>query len=211
MKAEGKDQSTEEEIETPAAEEPETGDTEAAVCETSEKEEEAPVEGKELTIEELLEQSHKEKEDLYQKVLRAAADFENFRKRSIREKDEIRKYAISGLIEDLLPALDNLELGLSAADNHPEAKAIADGFLMVAQQLTGILQSNGLECVDPVGEEFNPNFHESVGFQPSDEVEDHKVIQVVRKGYTLNGRILRAANVIVSSGPAEEEGEDKDG
>lgn len=211
MKAEEKDQSTEEEIETPAAEEPETVDTEAAVCETSEKEEEAPVEEKELTIEKLLEQSHKEKEDLYQKVLRAAADFENFRKRSIREKDEIRKYAISGLIEDLLPALDNLELGLSAADNHPEAKAIADGFLMVAQQLTGILQSNGLECVDPVGEEFNPNFHESVGFQPSDEVEDHKVIQVVRKGYTLNGRILRAANVIVSSGPAEEEGEDKDG
>tara|TARA_B100001123_G_scaffold451130_1_gene627218 strand:+ start:5272 stop:5940 length:669 start_codon:yes stop_codon:yes gene_type:complete len=159
---------------------------------------------KELTVEELLEQSRKEKEDLYQKVLRAAADFENFRKRTVREKDELRKYAISSLIEELLPALDNLDLGLSAADNHPEAKAVSDGFRMVAQQLTSILKSNGLECLDPVGDEFDPNFHESVGFQSSDEVEDHKIIQVVRKGYTLNGRILRAANVIVSSGPGDD-------
>lgn len=163
---------------------------------------EEPVEEKELTVDELLDQSRKEKEELYQKVLRAAADFENFRKRSLREKEELRKYAISGLIEDLLPALDNLELGLSAADNHPEAKAVSEGFRMVAQQLTGILQNNGLECLNPEGEDFDPNFHESVGFQPSDEVPDHKVIQVVRKGYALNGRILRAANVIVSSGPA---------
>ena len=104
----------------------------------------------------------------------------------------------------MLPALDNLELGLSAADNHPEAKAVADGFRMVAQQILSILQSNGLECVNPEGEDFDPNFHESVGFQPSNEVEDHKVLQVARKGYTLNGRILRAAAVIVSSGPAKE-------
>jgi len=167
--------------------------------------EEEAAEEKEPTMDELLDRSRKEKEDLYQKVVRAAADFENFRKRSLREKEELRKYAISGLIEDLLPALDNLELGLMAADNHPEAKAVSDGFRMVAQQLTGILQNNGLECVDPAGEDFDPNFHESVGFQPSDEVPDHKVIQVVRKGYTLNGRILRAANVIVSSGPAASE------
>ena len=133
---------------------------------------------------------------------------QNFRKRSLREKEELRKYAVSGLIEDLLPALDNLELGLAAADNHPEAKAVSDGFRMVAQQITSILQNNGVECVNPEGEDFDPNFHESVGFQPSDEVEDQKVIQVLRKGYSLNGRILRAANVIVSSGPAsEEEGE----
>jgi len=207
MKAEEKDKTTEEENETPVAAETEAVEAEGAESEISENDEETPVEEKELTVEEMLEQSHKEKEDMYQKVLRAAADFENFRKRSLREKEELRKYAVSGLIEDLLPALDNLELGLAAADNHPEAKAISDGFRMVGQQMTSILQANGLECVDPVGGEFDPNFHESVGFQPSDEVEDHKVIQVVRKGYTLNGRILRAANVIVSSGPAEEEGE----
>ena len=220
MKAEEKNQTSEEEIEEPVVEETQeaTENAEAAeapqedgadaTAEETYTEEESEVEEKELTVEELLQQSHKEKEDLYQKVLRAAADFENFRKRSLREKEELRKYAISGLIEDLLPALDNLELGLAAADNHPEAKAVSDGFRMVAQQLTSILQNNGLECLNPEGEEFDPNFHESVGFQPSDEVEDHKVIQVVRKGYTLNSRILRAANVIVSSGPAsEEEGE----
>jgi molecular chaperone GrpE len=220
MKAEEKNQTSKNEIEEPVVEEAQeatenTAEAEAPqkdVAEATEEEastdEAATEEEKELTVDELLQQSHKEKEDLYQKVLRAAADFENFRKRSLREKEELRKYAVSGLIEDLLPALDNLELGLAAADNHPEAKAVSDGFRMVAQQITSILQNNGVECVNPEGEDFDPNFHESVGFQPSDEVEDQKVIQVLRKGYSLNGRILRAANVIVSSGPAsEEEGE----
>ncbi|MCZ6672145.1 MAG: nucleotide exchange factor GrpE [Verrucomicrobia bacterium] len=199
MKAEEKDQTTEEKVETPAAEE-----AEASVEDAPDAQEDTPVEEKELTVEELLDQSRKEKEDLYEKVLRAAADFENFRKRVLREKDELRKFAVSGLIEDLLPALDNLELGMAAAGNQTEAKAVADGFRMVALQIASILQSNGLECVDPQGEDFDPNLHESVEIRPSDDVEDHKIIQVVRKGYTLNGRILRAANVIVSSGPAKE-------
>ena len=220
MKAEENNQTSEEEIEEPVVEEAQeaaenTAEAEApqkdvaeATAEEASSDKKSVEEEKELTVEELLQQSQKEKEDLYQKVLRAAADFENFRKRSLREKEELRKYAVSGLIEDLLPALDNLELGLAAADNHAEAKAVSDGFRMVAQQITSILQNNGVECVNPEGETFDPNFHESVGFQPSDEVEDHKVIQVVRKGYSLNGRILRAANVIVSSGPAsKEEGE----
>ena len=198
MNQEETENTTEEEFESPEVESTAEG------SKNPEAQEEAPAEEKELTVDELLERSRQEKEELYQKVLRAAADFENFRKRTIREKEELRKFALSGLIEDLLPALDNLELGLSAADNHPEAKAVADGFSMVAQQILSILQSNGLECVNPEGEDFDPNFHESVGFQPSNEVEDHKVLQVARKGYTLNGRILRAAAVIVSSGPAKE-------
>ena len=218
MKAEEKNQTSDEAIKETVAkdaqdspevvEETEAPEADAPEVKAEEGEETVEEEEKELTVDELLAQSHQEKQDLYEKVLRAAADFENFRKRSLREKEELRKYAISSLIEDLLPALDNLELGLAAADNHPEAKAVSDGFRMVAQQLTGILQNNGLECVNPEGEDFDPNFHESVGVQPSDEVEDHKIIQVVRKGYSLNGRILRAANVIVSSGPAgETEGE----
>ena len=222
MKAEEKNQTSENEIEEPVVEEAQEATENTAEAEAPQKDvaeatgeeastdEEAVEEEKELTVDELLQQSHKEKEDLYQKVLRAAADFENFRKRSLREKEELRKYAVSGLIEDLLPALDNLELGLAAADNHQEAKAVSDGFRMVAQQITSILQNNGVECLNPEGEEFDPNFHESVGFQPSDEVEDQKVIQVLRKGYSLNGRILRAANVIVSSGPASEEEEKAD-
>lgn len=154
--------------------------------------------------EELLQQYRQEREDLFEKILRAAAEFENYRKRSLREKEELRKYAISSLIEDLLPALDNLDLGLQAAENHPEAKPVADGFRMVAGQLVSILKDNGLETMEPLGEEFDPNFHESVGLQPSDEIEDHKILRVVRKGYVLNGRILRAANVIVSTGLAAE-------
>ena len=198
MNTEEKDEIIEDKVESPNGEKSDFENSEVPA------EEEVSVEENQLTVEELLEQSRQEKEELYQKVIRAAADFENFRKRTLREKEELRKYAISSLIEELLPALDNLELGLSAADNHPEAKAVSDGFRLVAQQLLTILKDNGVECVDPVGEDFDPNFHESVGFQSSDEVEDHKIIQVARKGYTLNGRVLRAANVIVSSGPAQE-------
>ena len=134
MNTEEKEQTTEEEVELPDGEE-----IEAKEAEADEQEEEAPVEEKELTVEELLDQSVREKEELYEKVVRAAADFENFRKRTIREKDELRKYATSSLVEELLPALDNLELGLAAADNHPEAKPVADGFRMVAQQIASIL------------------------------------------------------------------------
>lgn len=219
MKAEDENKTNTEETENTGTADSETTEAAEKDSESSDAAEEkensagktSGAEEKELTVEELLEQSRKEKEDLYQKVLRAAADFENFRKRSIREKEELRKFAVSGLIEDLLPVLDNLELGLAAADKHPEAKAVSDGFRMVAQQIVSILERNGLECLNPVGEDFDPNYHESVGFQPSDEVEDHKVLQVVRKGYSLNGRILRAASVIVSSGPAGREGEAKDG
>ncbi len=182
--------------------EEETPDTEAN-AEVDAAETELVEEAKELTIEELLENSRTEKEELYQKVLRAAADFENFRKRSLREKDELRKYAVSSLIEDLLPALDNLDLGLMAADNDTNASAVAEGFRMVAIQLKSILEQNGVEEVNPVGEDFDPNFHECVSHQPSEELEEDKVITVARKGYNLNGRILRAANVIVSSGSAD--------
>jgi len=168
-------------------------------------------EAAELSPEEMVEQLQKERElereELLGKVLRAKADFENFRKRSLREKDELRKYAVSSLIEELLPALDNLDLGLDTADKHPEAKAVADGFRMVAVQLKSILQQNGLEELNPEGQDFDPNFHEAVTFQASDEVDDHKVMAVIRKGYALNGRVLRAANVVVSSGPADAESE----
>lgn len=200
MKAEETDPNIEKE--TP---ETETEAVEAEVIEEAAETGEGTEEPKELTIDELLEQSRTEKEELYQKVLRAAADFENFRKRSLREKDELRKYAVSSLIEDLLPALDNLDLGLMAADNDSSnTSAVTEGFRMVATQLKSILQQSGLEQVDPQGKEFDPNFHECLKHESSDELEDGKVITVVRKGYNLNGRILRAANVIVSSGSAEE-------
>ena len=139
-------------------------------------------------------QSHK------QDVLRGRAELENFRKRAQRDKDEIRKTAAADLIEALLPVLDNMKLGLQSAEQHPEAKDVTKGFEMVYKSLFNTLKEQGLEEINPQGEPFDPNYHECVAHEPSPEVSADHVMQVVRAGYTLNGRLLRPANVIVSSG-----------
>lgn len=133
--------------------------------------------------------------------LRAVADLDNFRKRTQRDKDEIRKFANTGLIEDFLPVLDNLALGLTAAENQPEAKNIAEGFVLVSHQLKDVLKRNGLQEVNPEGERFDPNHHESVAHQTHDSIAEDHIISVVRIGYLLNDRLLRPATVVVSSGP----------
>src|SRR5690349_10480947 len=139
----------------------------------------------------------------YDRYTRAVADLENFRKRTLREKEELRQFAASGLMEDVIPILDNLSLGLAAAKQQTEVKGIVDGVGLVLEQFKSILARHGLKEIDPAGQRFDPNFHECISHQPSSEVGEEHVMQVVRPGYTLNGRLLRPASVIVSSGPAK--------
>jgi molecular chaperone GrpE len=96
-----------------------------------------------------------------------------------------------------------LKLGLQAAENHPEAKDVTIGFKMVENQLKAALAEQGLEELIPDGEVFNPNLHECIAQQPSEEVEEDKIIQTIRAGFRLNDKLIRAANVIISSGPAK--------
>lgn len=139
----------------------------------------------------------------HERYLRALADMENLRKRTVRDKEELRQFANSGLMEDLIPVLDNLGLGLAAARNQQaDGQSIADGVTLVMDQLKSTLTRHGLKEVNPAGEIFDPNLQECIAHQPSDEFASEMVIQVVRLGYTLNGRLLRPASVIVSSGPA---------
>ena len=140
------------------------------------------------------------KEDFKSLYLRSVADLENFRKRVAKDKQEIIKVANGALIESLLPVIDTMKLGLQAADNHPEAGEIKKGFEMVLEQLNRALQDNGLVEISPEGSLFDPNLHESIVCQASETVPEDHVIQTVRSGYTLNDRLIRAANVIVSSG-----------
>ena len=140
------------------------------------------------------------KEDFKSLYLRSVADLENFRKRVAKDKQEIIKMANGSLIESLLPVIDTMKLGLQAADNHPEAADIKKGFEMVLEQLNRALQDNGLVELSPEGSLFDPNLHESISYQASETVPEDHVIQTVRSGYTLNDRLIRAANVIVSSG-----------
>ena len=140
------------------------------------------------------------KEDFQSLYLRSVADLENFRKRVAKDKQDIIKMANGSLIESLLPVIDTMKLGLQAADNQPEAADIKKGFEMELEQLNRALQENGLLELAPDGSSFDPNLHESISYQASDTVPEDHVIQTVRSGYTLNGRLIRAANVIVSSG-----------
>jgi len=142
----------------------------------------------------------------HDRYVRAVADLENFRRRTVREKEELRLFAASRLLEDLLPALDNLGLGLAAAKlPNADLKALAGGVELVQQQLKGALAAHGLKEINPLGEPFDPHQHEAISHQPSGDVEPEHILSVVRTGYVLNGRLLRPASVIVSSGkPAKE-------
>jgi molecular chaperone GrpE len=136
--------------------------------------------------------------------LRAVADLENYRRRSIREREELRQFAMSNLMEELLPILDNLGLGIASARTQTDSNAVADGVSMVLDQFKGVLNRNGLVEINPKpGDEFDPHQHESMAHQPSDEIPAEAISEVIRVGYSLNGRLLRAASVVLSSGPAE--------
>lgn len=132
--------------------------------------------------------------------MRSVADFDNYRRRMVREIEELRKSAAFSLIEDLLPILDNLFLGIEAARKEKGESVVLQGFQMVYDQFKAILMNNGVQELDPKGALFDHNEHECVSLVASEEVEENKIIAVVRLGYRLNGRLLRPASVVVSSG-----------
>lgn len=156
------------------------------------------------TLEEQLALAKKEAAGSYDRYLRAVADLENYRRRVAREKDELRQSAAANMLQHLVPVLDNLQLAVAAARQDPKAGAIADGVAMVLEQLKGVLERHGLKELNPLGQKFDPHQHESLSHQTSATVADEHVLQVVRVGYTLHGRLLRPAGVVLSSGPAKE-------
>ncbi len=139
---------------------------------------------------------------LREMLVRSAADFDNFRKRVVREKEDARKSANADFAGALIPVLDTMALALDAArKHHPEAAAVLDGIDMIMTQFKGTLKTQGVEELNPLGADFDPNLHESIAQQPSADVPEGKIAIVARTGYTLNGRLLRPATVILSSGP----------
>jgi len=146
--------------------------------------------------------------DLSERLLRLQADFENFRKRAQREKDEARQFANQSLIEKQLPILDNFEMALAAVkDADP---ALRDGVQMIYDQLLGILRDSGVETIDATGEGFDPNLHEAISQQETTEAEPGTVVEQVQRGYRLHERLVRPARVVVAKAPeaAEQSPED---
>jgi molecular chaperone GrpE len=135
-------------------------------------------------------------------ALRSQADFENFRKRASREKEDAVKYANASFLEKLIPILDNFELGLNAARSSAENSPILAGMDMVAKQLTDFLLGSGVEPINAEGQPFDPNLHEAVAQEASDEVAEGVVVRQLRRGYKLRERLLRPATVTVSKGSA---------
>ncbi|MCX8494372.1 MAG: nucleotide exchange factor GrpE [Chthoniobacterales bacterium] len=131
-------------------------------------------------------------------ALRAAADLENYRKRMIREKEEAIRFANAGLLEKLLPILDNFELGLTAASGDTAAKGIVDGFAIVHRQLGDFLVSSGLQPIDAVGQPFDPKLHEALGHETDAAQADGVVLRQLRRGYRLADRLIRPSSVIVN-------------
>ncbi len=174
---------------------------EAAQSEDSEEEEDSEP----LSIEEQLEKAKSDARENYSNYLRAVADLDTYRRRVNREKDELRHHAVSGLLESLLPVYDNLGFGLASAEQAPNLGVVVQGLEMVLSQFKSMLEENGIAEIAPAkGDDFDHNQHEAMQTQPSDEVEDGKVLQLIRKGFSLNGKLIRAASVIVAGGEEAE-------
>lgn len=136
-------------------------------------------------------------------AMRTAADFDNFRKRAAREKEDAIRFANSNLLEQILPVLDNFELGLEAARTAPDAAAILQGLDMVSRQFRDFLSSSGVEEIKTEGAAFDPNLMEAVGHEGDEKVPEGNVLRQTRRGYKLRDRLLRPASVFVSKGPGD--------
>lgn len=126
---------------------------------------------------------------------RTQADFENYRKRMARENAAAGERGAAKLAKELLPALDHLEIALKAAEGHPE---VIKGFALVRDELLAALSKSGIQAFSPAGEAFDPNEHEAMAQQPSEEAESGTVLEVYQQGYRINGQILRPARVVVA-------------
>jgi molecular chaperone GrpE len=140
-----------------------------------------------------------ERDGLYDRLLRKQAEFDNYKKRVDREKSEFMQFASADLMKELLNALDSYELALKNAATQKGGESMLRGFELIHKQIQDTLSRFGLKAIEAKGKTFDPNFHQAVATQPTDEVEENTVIEEMRKGYQLNGRLLRPAMVSVAA------------
>lgn len=139
-------------------------------------------------------------EDFKNKYFYLAAEFENTRRRSERERENLIKFGNEKILKSLLDIVDNLDRTISAVatEEDEKIKNIVTGLDMVKGQFVGVLKQNGLEEIEALGKQFDPNFHEALAQQPAEGVDDNEIINEFQKGYILNGRLLRATKVVIA-------------
>ncbi|MCH5228655.1 MAG: nucleotide exchange factor GrpE [Muribaculaceae bacterium] len=188
----------EEQPKAPVAEEPEVEEVipEEVKAEDSKPEEEMAdaCSDAEKKIAELQEQLDKEKKE----YLFLMAEFDNFRKRTLKEKSEIIKNAGENVLKGLLPIMDDFERGIKAAENTPEADSVKEGVNLIYNKFKKYLNQNGVKEIDPSDDTFDTEKHEAISAVPvPDETKKGKIIDTVEKGYTINDKVLRHAKVVV--------------
>ena len=177
---------TDEVDEADEAEEAEETASESAEAENNEPQDEQAAQIEKLTAD------LKEKED---RALRLQADFENFRRRTSKEKEELAAVVTQGLLKDMLPLLDNFERAMAAEAK--DGEAFQKGVEMIFTQFTEILKKNGLEHIEVEGQKFDPNFHQAVMRVQNADMEDDDIAQELQKGYMVKGRVIRPSMVQV--------------
>lgn len=141
-------------------------------------------------------------EQLTDRILRLQADYDNFRKRTLRDQNEMAARANADLLLEILPVMDHFDRGLREARAHKADKGVIDGFQLIYDQFMAVLLKTGLAPINAEGQVFDPNFHEAIAHVPSDEHPADIVITETRRGYRLGDKLLRASQVIVSGGTA---------
>ena len=168
-------------------------------------------EKKEKEIKELkkkLEEKEKEVKENYDRLLRVAADFDNYKKRITKEKEEWTKFANEDLIKAVLPFIDNLERATNHSKKLEDVQTLVEGVKLTLQQLLQTLNKFGLSSIESLGKPFDPAFHEALYAIETDQQQPNQVMEEFQKGYLLNDRLLRPATVSVSKLPKEEEGKE---
>ena len=140
---------------------------------------------------------HQAQESL-DKALRAQAELDNVRKRSLRDVENAHKYALDKFANGLLPVIDSLELGIDAADSEEEQNTLKEGMNLTLKMFRDVMEKHGVKEVESEGEKFDPEKHEAVSMQEIEGSESGAVIAVLQKGYALNGRLIRPAMVVVA-------------
>jgi molecular chaperone GrpE len=157
-----------------------------------------------------IEKLEQENKDLSDRLLRTMAEFDNYRKRVAREKEDLLKYGTEKMALDILPVADNFERALEQSKTAANAAAVVEGVEMIYKQFLATLEKFNIRPFDSIGEPFDPERHEAMAHQENDQYAENTVIEEFQKGYFLNDRLLRPARVVVSRGPNEGTGDQEE-
>lgn len=150
-----------------------------------------------------LEEALAKSDEYYDQMLRTKAELDNVRKRSQRELENAHKYAIEKFINELLPVIDSMELGQQAAETASDIEQIKEGVDMTLNMFSQLLEKFEIEKINPQGDTFDPEFHQAMSLQETADAAPNSVIAVMQKGYSIAGRLLRPAMVVVAKAPTE--------